>query len=256
VYKGLADASGNQGLQPITTMPRLFPDPATNRFMVVFGTGKYLGAGDNGNNAMQAIMGVRDVAGTTYSQADLIQNYLHEVQTTNPDGSVTTKRCLTGKSTDTCDPLTASPTNPMPSTGAGSGGWFFNLYTTTSSGTQNNQGERVVVSPGAIFSSNTVIFETLLTGSTGSDPCNPSTQGAIMALNAVTGGPSGASSLGSWPIIGARVGNARTSGSLPLVSALGGGQVYLPGVTIPPNTPISIDAPIWRRRSWQGIQQN
>ena len=256
VYKGLADASGNQGLQPITTMPRLFPDPATNRFMVVFGTGKYLGAGDNGNNAMQAIMGVRDVAGTTYSQADLVQNYLHEVQTTNPDGSVTTKRCLTGKSTDTCDPLTASPTNPMPSTGAGSGGWFFNLYTTTSSGTQNNQGERVVVSPGAIFSSNTVIFETLLTGSTGSDPCNPSTQGAIMALNAVTGGPSGASSLGSWPIIGARVGNARTSGSLPLVSALGGGQVYLPGVTIPPNTPISIDAPIWRRRSWQGIQQN
>jgi Tfp pilus tip-associated adhesin PilY1 len=29
--------------QPITVMPRLFPDPATNRFIVVFGTGKYLG---------------------------------------------------------------------------------------------------------------------------------------------------------------------------------------------------------------------
>jgi len=145
----------------------------------------------------------------------------------------------------------------MASTGAGSGGWFFNLYTTTSSGTQNNQGERVVVSPGAIFSSNTVIFETLLTGSMGSDPCNPSTQGAVMTLNAVTGGPSGASSLGGWPIIGARISNARTSGSLPLVSALGGGQVYLPGLTIAPNnTPISLDAPIWRRRSWQGIQQN
>ena len=259
VYKGLADASGNQGLQPITTMPRLFPDPATNRFMVVFGTGKYLGASDNGNNAMQAIVGVRDVMGTTYSQVnlDLKQNFLHETQTINPDGSVTTKRCLTGKSTDTCDPLTASPTNPMASTGAGSGGWFFNLYTTTSSGKQNNQGERVVVSPGAIFSSNTVIFETLLTGSMGSDPCNPSTQGAVMTLNAVTGGPSGASSLGGWPIIGARISNARTSGSLPLVSALGGGQVYLPGLTIAPNnTPISLDAPIWRRRSWQGIQQN
>jgi len=120
------------------------------------------------------------------------------------------------------------------------------------------QGERVVVSPGAIFSSNTVIFETLLTGSMGSDPCNPSTQGAVMTLNAVTGGPSGASSLGGWPIIGARISNARTSGSLPLVSALGGGQAYLPGTTLAPSgtKPLSIDAPIWRRRSWQGIQQN
>jgi len=91
----------------------------------------------------------------------------------------------------------------------------------------------------------------------GSDPCNPSTQGAVMALNAVTGGPSGASSLGGWPIIGARVGNARTSGSLPLVSALGGGQVYLPGLTIAPSkTPLSLDAPIWRRRSWQELNEN
>lgn len=268
VYKGLADASGNQGLQPITTMPRLFPDPATNRFMVVFGTGKYLGAADNGTNTTQALMGVRDVLGTTYSQSGLTQDYLHETiaPATLPNGNPNpnagaTLRCVTGKSTDTCD--TTSTTNPptqvnaIPAPGAtGGGGWFINLYTTTSTGVQNNQGERVVVSPGAIFASNTVVFETLLTGTSGSDPCNPATQGSVMAFNAVTGGPAGVSSLGGWPMVGARISNARTSGSLPLVSALGGGQVYLPGLTVAPgNNPLSIDAPIWRRRSWQEINQ-
>jgi type IV pilus assembly protein PilY1 len=116
----------------------------------------------------------------------------------------------------------------------------------------------VVVNPGAIFASNTVVFETLLAGAAGSDPCNPSPKGALMALNAVTGAPAGVSSLGGWPIVGGRISNARTSGSLPLVSALGGGQAYLPGTTLAPSgtKPLSIDAPIWRRRSWQGIQQN
>jgi type IV pilus assembly protein PilY1 len=51
--------------------------------------------------------------------------------------------------------------------------------------------------------------------------------------------------------VGGRILNARTSGSLPAVSALGGGKVYLPGATLSPSgNPITIDAPIWRRRSW------
>lgn len=273
VYKGLADASGNQGLQPITTMPRLFPDPATNRFMVVFGTGKYLGAGDNGTTTTQAMIGVRDVVGATFSQAnnDLTQDYLHEITApaTLPDGSPNpnagaTLRCVTGKLTDTCDTTAdppPSPANNIPAVGTtGGGGWFINLYIPASATdpTSLDRGERVVVSPGAIFASNTVVFETLLTGSSGNDPCNPSIQGAIMALNADTGGAANASSLGGLPIAGGRVSNVRTSGSLPIVSALGGGQAYLPGVTLAPSgkTPISIDAPIWRRRSWNEINQN
>ena len=58
--------------QPITVMPRLFPDPVTNRFMVVFGTGKYIGAVDNSsiNAETQSIYGIRDT-GTTYTRADL-----------------------------------------------------------------------------------------------------------------------------------------------------------------------------------------
>jgi len=275
VYQGITDTDHNQGLQPITTMPRLFPDPSTNRFMVVFGTGKYLGAGDNSSNAWQAIYGVRDVGtSTTYSQDDLTQQYLHETTipagATLPDGSPdpnagATLRCVTGSATDSCDAASATPSNPIPAVGQSKGGgWFINLCTATggacgtASATQTNSGERVVVNPGAIFASNTVVFETLLAGAAGSDPCNPATQGALMAFDAITGAPAGVSSLGGWPIVGGRISNARTSGSLPLVSALGGGQAYLPGTTLAPSgtKPLSIDAPIWRRRSWQGIQQN
>ncbi|HJP97676.1 MAG TPA: PilC/PilY family type IV pilus protein, partial [Rhodanobacteraceae bacterium] len=265
VYKGLADTSGNQGLQPITTMPRLFPDPVTNRFMVVFGTGKLLGVGDNGTTTPQSLIAVRDVSGTTYSQPDLTQQYLHEtvVPSGQPNAGATL-RCVTGSADDTsCAEL--DPNNPssphataVKEVPASSGGWFINLYTTTSDGTQNDAGERVVVNPGAIFASNTVIFETLITGTQSSDVCNPQTQGSILALDATGGAPAGVSSLGGGQIAGARINNARTSGSLPVVSALGGGQAYLPGATLAPanTTPMSIDAPMWRRRSWQEINQD
>lgn len=246
-----------QGAQPITTMPRLFPDPATNRFMVVFGTGKFLGIGDNSDNTVQSIYGVRD-DGSIHTRSGLTQQYLHEFTQTQSDGSTASLRCVTGAASDTCDTnSTDNPPSPV-NDSSGSGGWFIDLQTTTSDGSVNDAGERVVVSPGAIFASNTVVFETLITGSASSDPCSPTTVGAVMALNAVTGAPAGVSSLGGWPIIGGRISNARTSGSLPLVSALGGGQAYLPGTTLAPSgtKPLSIDAPIWRRRSWQGIQQN
>ena len=246
-----------QGAQPITTMPRLFPDPATNRFMVVFGTGKFLGIGDNSDNTVQAIYGVRD-DGNTHVQGDLTPQYLHETTQTLSDGTTASLRCVTGGASDTCDTTsTTHPPSPV-NDSSGSGGWFINLQTTDSGGTVNDAGERVVVSPGAIFASNTVVFETLITGSASSDPCSPTTVGAVMAINAVTGAPAGVSSLGGWPMVGGRISNARTSGSLPLVSALGGGQAYLPGTTLAPSgtKPLSIDAPIWRRRSWQGIQQN
>jgi type IV pilus assembly protein PilY1 len=269
VYKGVS-VDSHQGVQPITTLPRLFPDPLTNRFMVVFGTGRLLGAGDNSNGTTQAIIAVRD-DGTTYEQTDLTQQYLHEktvaADATLPDGTPDRRagaslRCVTGGADDTCDAADpdhpdsphATAVNDVP---ASKGGWFINLYTTTSDGTHNDAGERVVVNPGAIFASNTVVFETLITGSLNTDACNPATEGSILALNASSGAPSGVSSLGGWPIAGGRIKNARTSGSLPIMSALGGGQAYLPGAALAPSgNPMSIDAPIWRRRSWQQIRQN
>ncbi|MGH8214218.1 MAG: pilus assembly protein, partial [Rhodanobacteraceae bacterium] len=266
VYKGIS-VDGRQGVQPITTMPRLFPDPLTNRFMVVFGTGRLLGVGDNSDGTTQSIIAVRDKdASTTYEQTDLVQQYLHEYVesaflsdgvTANPLAG-TSVRCVTGGADDTCD--TDDPDHPATATNdvpASKGGWYINLHTTTSDGTHNDAGERVVVNPGAIFSSNTVIFETLITGALNTDACNPSTAGSILALNTSSGGPSGVSALGGWPVAGGRIENARTSGSLPVVSALGGGQAYLPGAALSPSgNPMSIDAPIWRRRSWQQIRQN
>lgn len=258
----LAYQAPTQGLQPITSMPRLFPDPTTNRFMVVFGTGKYLGADDNLNVAVQAVYGIRDPGdtGSTVEQGDLVQQFLHEAQApaTLPDGTPNpiagaTLRCITGSAGDACG-SGATSVNAVP---ASAGGWYFELKTMSGS-VQTDQGERVVVTPGAIFPSNTVIISTLMTGASGTDPCNPSTQGAIMAINVTDGGPgTGVSSLGGYPYVGARVNNARTSGSLPVLSALGGGQVYIPGVTLSgTNSPISLDAPIWRRRSWQEINEN
>ncbi|MGH8191762.1 MAG: pilus assembly protein, partial [Rhodanobacteraceae bacterium] len=260
VYQGLfvTDASGtHQGVQPITTMPRLFPDPVTNRFMVVFGTGKFLGVGDNSNATAQALIAVRDIPGKTYDQTTgLTQQYLHESTAASGPYAGLSLRCVTGGAGDTCS--TATPVTTVPGSGTGSGGWYINLSTTTSGGTINDAGERVVVNPGAIFASNTVVFETLITGSQTSDACNPAMQGSILALSATTGASAGVSALGGGQIAGARITNARTSGSLPLVSALGGGQSYIPGSSLAPSgkSPMSIDAPIWRRRSWQEIQQN
>ncbi|WHZ19226.1 MAG: Type IV fimbrial biogenesis protein PilY1 [Rhodanobacteraceae bacterium] len=274
-YKGgtAKDPSGKTVIQPITSMPRLFPDPVTNRFMVVFGTGRFLGVGDNSNTDVQAIYGVRDqgsaaTSAMAYTQSSLVQQYLHETVipagATLPNGSPdpnagASLRCVTGSASDTCQSSMSggspSPINPVP---ASAGGWYINLQTKTSGGVVNDAGERVVVNPGAIFASNTVVFETLITGSQSSDPCSPTTVGSIMALSALTGGSSGVSSLGGGNIVGGRINNARTSGSLPLMSALGGGQVYLPGTTLAPNgtSPLSIDAPIWRRRSWQELNEN
>jgi type IV pilus assembly protein PilY1 len=255
VYKGLADSSGNQGVQPITTMPRLFPDPGTNRFLVVFGTGKYLGVGDNTNTSLQSIYAVRDTVSTTWTQDDLTEQFLHEsvVPSGEPNAGATL-RCVTGSSSDTCS-SSATPINSLAGSG---GGWYLNLYATDGAGTQSNLGERVVVNPGAIFASNTVVFQSMITGASGSDACSPSIQGAILALNATTGGSAGMSSLGGWPTAGARINDSRTSGSLPVVSALGGGRAYLPGATLAPasSAPISVDAPIWRRRSWRVLMHD
>jgi type IV pilus assembly protein PilY1 len=249
-YAGITDASGNQGLQPITTMPRLFPDPATGSFMVVFGTGKYLGAGDNSSNAVQGIYGIRDTGacgtagGCAVVQSQLVQQTLAE-QTVNPPNPYQGATVRTD--TDNQVPISKS-------------GWYIPLKIMDSSGTtQVNSGERVVVTPGAIFSSNMVIVQTLIAGAAGSDPCNPSTQGALMVFNTNNGGPgTGVSSLGGAPIVGGRINNARTSGSLPVVSALGGGQFYIPGVSLSnaKNTgPFTGDTPVWRRRSWSEINQ-
>ena len=245
-YQGI-DSSGSQGIQPITSMPRLFPDPATNRFMVVFGTGKYLGAGDNTSTsaAVQSVYGVRDeVDGSgnpiTITQSTLVAQTLGETTIT-----------------DTSNPLFGATLRTLTNNAVGqsAGGWYFNLQTTVS-GSVTDAGERVVVTPGALFNTNTAIIASLIPGN--SDPCNPSAKGAVMFVDATTGGAgNGLSSLGGQPYVGGRVDNVPISGSLPIASALGGGSLPIPGLTYSGSknkTQVTGDTAIWRRRSWQEIE--
>ncbi|WNL45162.1 PilC/PilY family type IV pilus protein [Dyella sp. BiH032] len=234
----LAFKPATAGTQPITSMPRLFADPATNRFIVVFGTGKYLGVSDNtsGSAATQSVYGIRDV-GVTVDRTQLVKQTLSE--TTADDG-----RSVARGLTD----------NAVPSSYKG---WYFDLGPSTSSA-----GERVVVTPGALFDTGRAVIQTLIPGT--NDPCNASIQGAIMVVNAATGGANGGISspgVTAWNntgtyVVGGRVNDPRTSGSVPLVTTVGGGTVMVPGLKLSgSNTSLNINDAIWRRRSWRGITQ-
>ena len=229
------------GAQPITSMPRLFPDPATNRFIVVFGTGKYLGAGDNTSvgAVVQSVYGIRDI-GTDILKTSLVSQTLSEV--TSDDG-VNTARGLTD--------------NPVPlvsTSGSNINGWYIDLNLTTA------KGERVVVTPGALFDTNRALITTLIPGT--NDPCSASILGAVMVINAATGGSGGGLSnpgVSAWSgnspirVVGGRVNNPPTGGSLPVAAGIGGGQLLIPGLSLVGGGGVGIDDAIWRRRSWREL---
>lgn len=239
----LAYKPATQGTQPITVMPRLFPDPATNRFIVVFGTGKYLGAADNTSNSAgtQSIYGVRDEldssgSPTTALRSNMQSQTLYEATSTN---GVNTVRGLTDNA------LTASQD-----------GWYIDLNLTTS------PGERVVVTPGALFDTNRAVITTLIPGT--QDPCTATIGGALMVLNAATGGSggglSGPPSPTSWgtgvtgvSVVGGLVNNPPTGGAVPVATVIGGGKLLIPGLEMKGGGNLNIDDAIWRRRSWREL---
>jgi type IV pilus assembly protein PilY1 len=217
------------GDQPITVMPRLFPDPNSQYFIVVFGTGKFLGGDDSVTVGakMQSVYGVRDpglgsTAGLPWQRDSLVSQDLVEDAKLN--------RGLT--------------TNPVP---GDKGGWYFDLDVSA--------GERVVVTPTALFNTNRAIITTLIP--TSPDPCSPGRTGALMVIDAATGGAgagvSGSGSFGAaYTMAGARVDNPPATGNLPAATLIGGGTTLVPGVTLKgTSTAFSVGSPIWRRRSWR-----
>jgi type IV pilus assembly protein PilY1 len=80
-----------------------------------------------------------------------------------------------------------------------------------------------------------------------------------MLINATTGGAStvAAASIGGTSYVGGRVNNARTSGTVPVTTSVGGGTGLLPGLTLTGATNgkqgITPPLPIWRRRSWSEL---
>ena len=240
----LAYKPATQGAQPITVMPRLFPDPATNRFIVVFGTGKYLGAADNTSTSAttQSIYGIRDKLDSsgvpiTAVKADLQQQVLYQAASSN---GISTVRGLTDNALTTAQ-----------------NGWYIDLDLSAS------PGERVVVTAGALFDTNRAIITTLIPGS--QDPCSATVGGALMVLNAATGGSGGglsgpAAPTGGWSTgvttVGGLVNNPPTGGSVPVASVIGGGKLLIPGLQLQGGGNLNIDDAIWRRRAWRELNND
>jgi type IV pilus assembly protein PilY1 len=221
--------------QPITVMPRLFPDPTSQYFMVVFGTGKFIGDDDRTTTGAktQSVYGIRDLGptnktGLPWTKANLVEQDIAE----------------------TASGVRGITTNPAPTT-ALQGGWYFDLNI------PGVLGEKVVVTPTALFNTNRAIITTLIP--TTADPCNPGRAGAIMVIDSSTGGAgagvsgSGFGSGSPYTVAGSRVDNPPATGGLPAATGIGGGSVLVPGVTVTGSGGVAFNAgaPIWRRRSWR-----
>jgi Tfp pilus tip-associated adhesin PilY1 len=232
-----------ESAQPITVMPRLFPDPVTHRFMVVFGTGKYLGDGDNTDVGVpiQSVYGIRDrIDGrgnpVTVERESLQAQILSETRVTDPSDAYVGA---------TMRSLTSNPVRPA------SNGWYIDLNLVG--------GERVVITPSALFNTNSVLVSTLIPNDGHSGSAN--LDGSVMAVDALTGGPGNfLSSNGGVSYVGGLVDRPRTTGMLPIATSVGGGKLLLPGVSLKGvknnlDAPLSFGSPIWRRRSWSVLNQ-
>jgi type IV pilus assembly protein PilY1 len=249
--------SSSPGDRPITVMPRLFPDPVGGGLMVVFGTGKYLAGSDNvvdSSTQQQAVYGIRDSGSA--GQAVVVEG---AAATPLVEQTMIERDAVRGL-TQHAVPLRAAPVGNL--AGTPIRGWFFKLYAADTSSGQVDKGERVVVDAAGLFDTNRAIITTLIPQ--GSDPCDPAARGAVMLVDAATGGAAeGVSygSVGNWPDAykqaGGLVKNPPTTGSLPVTVAVGGGQIHLPGVTRQRDgKTFSAGAPIWRRRSWRVLNND
>jgi len=235
-------SSGELGRHPISAMPVGMRDPAAQAPMWVFGTGKFLGkcdrtaaspppgCGADANTALQEFYGVRDY-GTRSPNYPINPTQLNSWTIAQNAAGV---RRLTG-----------------PNVVTNNKGWRIPL----NSANTGEFGERVVVNIVPFYSANYAIMTSLIPK--GDDPCDPDRRGAIMAVDAATGGPLAASPLGGGgPGGGATntvVGQAVTSNSIPtagILSVVGsqGGPLLLPGLP-----QFSIPAPPPHRGSWREL---
>jgi len=215
------------GAQPITSMPQIFPDTATQGVIVVFGTGKYLGAKDRDIASMptQTYYGIREFGKKASNYPAKVADLVKQTLTID---AATNNRSLTG--------------NPVP---VANKGWYFNL--------DKVPGERNVLRAGRLINSNRAVLTSLIPA--GNDPCDPSIKGGVMIVDAASGGPpagpppvGGGSPLpgGSTQVVGTQVNSPPTTGAPSMMTVAGGGSVIVPGIG---NLVIS-DA-YWRRRAWR-----
>lgn len=229
------------GCEPITVMPQSFGDPATGSLIYVFGSGQYLGPKDRTASSVLGtnhFFGVRDY-GTGSGKYPMHESDLVS-QTLTQDGSGVRS-------------LTASA---VPAT---NGGWMIPLN--VSVGGTNILGERNVVRAGRLVASGSAILYSLIPGAN-NDPCTPGRTGAVMQVNASTGGAmTPPSTPGGSSVVGAIVVNPPATGGGGVLSPEGGGSITVLGVSLPGanvNASLRLDGglPIWRRTSWRQLLNN
>lgn len=256
VYEGKTDTNTatREPLQPITAQPRLFPDPLTNQFKVLFGTGRYLGVEDldGSSTPIQAIYGIREqgassATGYPSGYYPIDRSLLQEQFLTQNNGL----RYLTN------DPVLLEKA-----------GWFINLDAQSEGGLP---GERVVARAAALFVTNQALFYSVVP--TGSGPCDPGVAGTEMLVGANNGGSDGGiESLdpdpdpphehGDPPLPDDPVGKTPDpdpdeGNDPPTTGDSGTAQTVIVetggcrGVTA---TGLNIAVPCWRRRSWNVLQ--
>ena len=222
--------------QPITVEPNAFSDTNNGGNPIwVFGTGKYLAAVDNTSTSAptQSFYGIRDYG--TGSSKYPIQASALVSQTLSQ--STNGLRALTQCGVTGCTPSA----NVAP-------GWKFDMV---------SAGERAVVTGTPLYSAGQVILTTLIP--TNNNPCQPGLTGAVMVVDAVSGGaptgnpPVGGSYAGGQPsgtgIVGSTVANPPIAGNgTPVVTPLGGGTVLIPGMP-----GFNISDSFWHRRSWREL---
>jgi type IV pilus assembly protein PilY1 len=221
------------GCEPITVMPVAFPDSSTGSVVYVFGSGQYLGATDNSVSSTyttQHFFGVRDQGTGSGSYP------LHE---SNLATRTLTQAANGNRSLPFADALNTF-------------GWEIPLNLA------GNLGERDVATASPLFSTGVALLTSLIPGQN-LDPCKPGRSGAVMAVDASTGGaplqfltPANAS-IGA--VVGGIVTNPPTVGGLSLISSLGGGTLVLPGIVDSSGNPLVLNGltPIWRRTSWNEL---
>lgn len=242
--------------RPITARPRLFPDPITQGFMVIVGTGKFVELGDR-TTALpqrQVIMGVRDLGAGSARYPAVIGNMIQQTFSgldANGFFQMATPRAV--QSTDA--------------------GWYIQLG--NSALDTRLAGERVIDAALAYFQPGFALFESFIPTD---DPCQTRSMGALYAFAASDGawtipGGGAAAALAAGGVSGGGIGGGQNafdtnsdgrvnesdsasavgridfSRSPNLSSSLaspGGGNVNVGGAQLP--------SPVWRRRGWREIE--
>jgi type IV pilus assembly protein PilY1 len=213
---------------PITAPVRLFPTTG-GKLMVLFGTGKLLERADVFDTGLQSLYAIEDGGADAplVRPADLVTNTLRYVD--DGEGGHYT--------------VTAAERDDEP-------GWRLSFV---------QPGERVVNAPLALFSTGTVVVNTIIPN--GGNPCRGGLRGSVYVFDAATGGaPNGGPLIDTNRDGTIGAGDAIDAIGLPVEPTVAEGTptpVVLPGggyATLPELPGIRIPGPTWRRRYWREVK--